>query len=624
MTTESVLIIDYTDENGEKRMQRVRFPIDSTYEDFTGRVATRIGHPLDQLYLTFTDPVEKCDFDLSPDEDLATIIRECYKIQVKVKNGTPRKLQEDVELAETISDAVSNVNVAMKYWQGSVKTDWMCKKNGAQHAFFLSYRVDSEKSFSQTLAHALDAGVRSNIAIHAFLDVHCLTSGKEWIESFITGLWNSVVFVPEDENRHETPDNMLLEWEIALDIRDKKLRDISYLTVAVPDPVMGTRDRRVLATFSSFGIPRCLPQSSPRTRKIKDTISEILKYQGVRADPDIVDPTAGDLLRMWNALKPGAAAPTVKIAAEEPEWAASTEEEVDKPKKGYILGWHHPDTAATHRSMKHFHEANIACARILLDAKTEMIYLAYFLPYYDSVREEVEDRVFAVVKYEREKPAFAVVWQEPNTAKVRYEKFQRFGDAATFYYRLDKDAARVLADRDGDVWMCHLEAGEIGRIDVLRHLEGLVQLSSPTVQPKYIFSYHYGTAQSTTFSDFAKAHSKFDDVGFRFARVISDTAGRIYLSYFFPTHDSVRNEVMECHYEKIYSSKDYAVVYHHPDKGVQTERFSDYNKALERYDTLKLAKLLRDGNGHIYDSYFVPDYTHIRDEVMVFSNGLQL
>ncbi|KAI8852161.1 hypothetical protein BC829DRAFT_385301 [Chytridium lagenaria] len=543
MTTESILIIDYTDENGEKRMQRVRFPIDSTYEDFTNRLATRLG-----------------------------------KVQEK---APPTAMLKSIVAKFTAGEA----KVTTKSWQTSVKTDWMCKKNGAQHAFFLSYRVDTEKSFSQTLAHALDAGVRSSVAIHA---------GEEWIESFITGLWNSVVFVPvcsdaamrKMKTAHETPDNMLLEWEIALDIRDKKLRDISvfpvlvgeYLTVAVPDPVMGTRDRRVLATFSSFaGFPDAYHNHpySPRTRKIKDTISEILKYQGVRADPDIVDPTAGDLLRMWNALKPGAAAPT------------------------------------------HFHEAN-AMFDDELDACAQ-IYLAYFLPYYDSVREEVEDR-----NTSGRKPAFAVVWQEPNTAKVRYEKFQRFGDAATFYDRVDEDAPRVLADKNGDIWMCHLEAGEIGRIHVLRHLEGLVQLSSPAAQHKYIFSCHYGSAQSTTFPDFASAHGKFDEIGDGFARVISDTAGRIYLSYFFPVYDSTRTEVMECHYEKIYSSKDYAIVYHHPDKGVQTERFSDYNKALERYDTLNLAKLLRDGNGHIYDSYFVPDYTHIRDEVMVFSNGLQL
>ncbi|KAI8852163.1 hypothetical protein BC829DRAFT_82356 [Chytridium lagenaria] len=195
----------------------------------------------------------------------------CFKAQ----KGTFAKPKDSNESAVTPAVAIDNVTNS---WQARVKTNWMCKKSGAQHSFFLSYRVDTEKSFSQTLAHALDAGVRSSLTIHAFLDVHCLTSGAEWIDSFIIGLWNSTVFVPvcsdaamrKMKAAHETPDNMLLEWEIALDIRDKNLHDISifpvlvgeYLTVAIPDPVAGTRDRRVLATFSASRDSRCLPQPS--------------------------------------------------------------------------------------------------------------------------------------------------------------------------------------------------------------------------------------------------------------------------------------------------------------------------------------------------------------------------
>ncbi|KAI8852162.1 hypothetical protein BC829DRAFT_385302 [Chytridium lagenaria] len=180
--------------------------------------------------------------------------------------------------------------------------------------------------------------------------------------------------------------------------------------------------------------------------------------------------------------------------------------------------------------------------------------------------------------------------------------------------------------------MCQMEAGEIGRIHVLRHLEGWlgrkVQLSSPAVQPKYIFSCHHGSARSTVFSDFEKARAKFNEIGDGFARVLSDTAGRVYLSYFFPEYDNVRTEVMDCHYrkikEEIYSSKTFAVVYHHPVKGLQSDLFPDYKAASVHFDTLNLAKLLRDGNGNIYDCEFKPYASKYRDQVLKHAAGLKI
>ena len=91
---------------------------------------------------------------------------------------------------------------------------------------FLNYRRDTEGVIAETLYFALKAE-----GLNPFLDKMCLKN-EDWKDGFLRGLANSSVFVAlisvdglapvRDVNKDHSKDNVLLEYQMALDINDAR------------------------------------------------------------------------------------------------------------------------------------------------------------------------------------------------------------------------------------------------------------------------------------------------------------------------------------------------------------------------------------------------------------------
>ncbi|KAJ3289586.1 hypothetical protein HK104_007364, partial [Borealophlyctis nickersoniae] len=110
------------------------------------------------------------------------------------------------------------------------------------HDIFLSYRQNPDKHFTQDLAFLLERRNHpreNNVKIRTFIDLWCLTGGFQWQEGFLNALVNSKVIVLVISERalegvveaDSKPDNLLLEWEYALDSYEQKKAAIFPLFV---------------------------------------------------------------------------------------------------------------------------------------------------------------------------------------------------------------------------------------------------------------------------------------------------------------------------------------------------------------------------------------------------------
>lgn len=97
---------------------------------------------------------------------------------------------------------------------------------------FINYRVASDAD----LAEKLYLYLRTK-SIYAFLDKKCLKNGEKWKDGFLTGLKNSKCFLAlisrnglervRDESADHTWDNVLLEYETALNVSISLLHSIN-------------------------------------------------------------------------------------------------------------------------------------------------------------------------------------------------------------------------------------------------------------------------------------------------------------------------------------------------------------------------------------------------------------
>ncbi|KAJ3036198.1 hypothetical protein HDV00_002994 [Rhizophlyctis rosea] len=167
--------------------------------------------------------------------------------------------------------------------------NWSCRMNWDTHHFFVSYRVATDADFAQMLGNALLRQEKGKEPVHSFVDKSCLVDGQLWEVGFLQGLMRAhviVIMCSEGCLNNCTkadiyPDNMLLEWELALDMFDDGKAAIFLVLVGESSKPNG---RLTLQAFNGFGMK--FPDTyhvhpkSPRKRTIAETIGKLFTLQG--------------------------------------------------------------------------------------------------------------------------------------------------------------------------------------------------------------------------------------------------------------------------------------------------------------------------------------------------------
>jgi len=198
------------------------------------------------------------------------------------------------------------------------KKKWKCKKHKtAKHDIFINYRVKSDKDLAQKLFYAISAETKDDgEAFCPFLDVECLNDGEEWEAGFLNGLSSAAVIlclVSEDgikgiENAHQWQDNVLLEYEFALDKHEK---DTAFL---LPLMVGKNVDGGLYKPFGTFGVSQYADakHASPKSTRgsVRGTMETLFKIQGVKTDPNSLGDRVRDItekvsevLKKWGDWK---------------------------------------------------------------------------------------------------------------------------------------------------------------------------------------------------------------------------------------------------------------------------------------------------------------------------------
>jgi hypothetical protein len=178
--------------------------------------------------------------------------------------------------------------------KGEGKKKWKCKKHKiAKHDVFINYRVRTDKDLAVKLFYALSAETKEDgKAIRPFLDVECLNDGEEWEAGFLNGLESAAVMlllISEDgikgiEGAHERQDNVLLEYEYALDKHGKET------AVLLPLVVGKTVEGGLYKPFGAFGVSQYSDQKHASGKStgtsVRATMEQLFKIQGLKTDPN--------------------------------------------------------------------------------------------------------------------------------------------------------------------------------------------------------------------------------------------------------------------------------------------------------------------------------------------------
>ncbi|KAJ3031409.1 hypothetical protein HDV00_008365 [Rhizophlyctis rosea] len=172
--------------------------------------------------------------------------------------------------------------------------DWRCNDGFEVHDFFISYRVATDASLATELALALRTST-----VHTYLDKYCLIPGQKWEDGFLQGLLRakvvllvcSVAALQRVLIADKTADNMLLEWEITLDMVDQGLAVAMPLFVGTM--TKDANNKTAVLPFDGWGLAypdkHHVHKSSPRNRTIKQTMQAIFALQGKNVSPlDVV------------------------------------------------------------------------------------------------------------------------------------------------------------------------------------------------------------------------------------------------------------------------------------------------------------------------------------------------
>ncbi|KAI9344195.1 hypothetical protein DFJ73DRAFT_500187 [Zopfochytrium polystomum] len=214
------------------------------------------------------------------------------------------------------------VSPKRKKWTDLIPQNWQCRTSGQRHPFFISYRQASESIVARELFYQLELALMEERthksqedpevdAVHPFLDAMCLSNGQKWGINFMSGLYHShvIILLCSDMSMERMlkadvqADNVLLEWELALQMKEERGHDILPILLSrqVEATVNGERTT-LLMEFSTFDHTKFpdRPHShplSPGRQTIRETIKSILELNGPKVDRD------ADVLRIVSEAK---------------------------------------------------------------------------------------------------------------------------------------------------------------------------------------------------------------------------------------------------------------------------------------------------------------------------------
>jgi hypothetical protein len=170
-------------------------------------------------------------------------------------------------------------------------TSWRCREARHQggHDIFISYRSDADDVFAEMLALAL----RPSYSV--FLDRHCLNFGEDWEAGFLNGMRGVrlvILLVSEGaiegiKMAHEGPDNVLLEFEMALALQ--RSGQAAVIPILLGKHVLDAHGVKMYAPFSNFDLSSFAdaPPNHRRAsaRSVRATMGELYRLQGLKIDP---------------------------------------------------------------------------------------------------------------------------------------------------------------------------------------------------------------------------------------------------------------------------------------------------------------------------------------------------
>ncbi|KAI9358950.1 hypothetical protein DFJ73DRAFT_136618 [Zopfochytrium polystomum] len=217
-------------------------------------------------------------------------------------------------VAATVGDSYDkSLPLKKDKWIELIPDDWECKSSVQNHPFFISYRQASEAGFARnlfdrmkiTLLEAYTGSVlteESRMAgRHAFWDAECLAYAQDWGINFMSGLFHSSVIIllcsdvsmVRMQKADKEPDNCLLEWELALQMKKERGHDILPVLLSCRDEatLANGKKAKVMVDFSTFDLkkfpdhPHAHPLS-PGLQSVSQTIKMILDLNGPKANPE--------------------------------------------------------------------------------------------------------------------------------------------------------------------------------------------------------------------------------------------------------------------------------------------------------------------------------------------------
>ena len=174
-------------------------------------------------------------------------------------------------------------------------TGWTCDRHGTgRHSVFGSYRVKSEGPDGNGLIEKLVDGIEAPKgapapAVTVFYDKRCLNTGEAWEVQLKNGLEGASLVMPlvsaaalqgMVEHAAKRQDNLLMEWEIALE--RQRLGECLVLPVIVDDVDGDGKPRRVDLLGASYpDAPHFFSKIS-----IRATLVALFKINGVKVTLD--------------------------------------------------------------------------------------------------------------------------------------------------------------------------------------------------------------------------------------------------------------------------------------------------------------------------------------------------
>lgn len=172
---------------------------------------------------------------------------------------------------------------------------WQCRNlDHKGHQIFISYRVVPDQALTETLALAVSGSGEASV----FLDKYCLQPGEEWEVGFLNGLRSArlVVLVISEatlegiRRAHERPDNVLLEYEVALELASIGRAVVLPVIVGrYADSEVDGRMQSVYVPFSAFNVS-VFSDSKPahpssRASSVRAIMAAVFKLQCEPCDP---------------------------------------------------------------------------------------------------------------------------------------------------------------------------------------------------------------------------------------------------------------------------------------------------------------------------------------------------